>query len=129
MKNNIVEALKAFSKTHLIIIAGFIALSICFMNPILDGKVLSQNDMTQYQGIKNELKKYHEESGEYSQWTNSQFNGMPAFHVGPTGARQTVFSHISRALRLGFSYNSPISTLLLYLFCFYILMQSLRLSP
>lgn len=129
MKNNIVEALKAFSKTHLIIIAGFIALSIGFMNPILDGKVLSQNDMTQYQGIKNELKKYHEESGEYSQWTNSQFNGMPAFHVGPTGARQTVFSHISRALRLGFSYNSPISTLLLYLFCFYILMQSLRLSP
>jgi Bacterial membrane protein YfhO len=129
MKNAIIEALKTFSRTHLIIIAGFVVLSVAYMSPILDGKVLSQSDMTQYQGIKQELSKYHEETGEFSQWTNSQFNGMPAFHVGPTGARQTVFSYISKVLRLGLSYNSPISTLLLYLLCFYILMLSLRLSP
>jgi hypothetical protein len=129
MKNALIEALKSFSRTHLIIIAGFVALALAYMNPILDGKMLSQNDMTQYQGIKQELKNYHEETGEYSQWTNSQFSGMPAFHVGPTGAKKTIFSHISRVFRLGISYNSPISTLLLYLFCFYILMLSLRLSP
>jgi hypothetical protein len=129
MKNAIIEALKTFSKTHLIIILGFVALSVAFMSPILDGRVLSQNDMTQYQGIKHELATYHEETGEYSQWTNSQFNGMPGFHVGPTGARPTVFSYISKVLRLGLSYNSPISTLFLYLLCFYILMLSLRLSP
>jgi len=129
MKKAVIEAIKTFSRTHLIIIAGFVVLAMAYMSPILDGKVLSQSDMTQYQGIKQELKQYHEETGEYSQWTNSQFNGMPAFHVGPTGARQTVFSHISRTLRLGISYNSPISTLLLYLFCFYILLLSLRLSP
>jgi len=129
MKTALIEALKSFSRTHLIIIAGFVALALAYMNPILDGKVLSQSDMSQYHGIKQELKKYHEETGEYSQWTNSQFSGMPAFHVGPTGAKQTIFSHISKVLRLGLSYNSPISTLLLYLFCFYILMLSLRLSP
>lgn len=129
MKKALIEALKTFSKTHLIIIVGFVALSVAYMSPILDGRVLSQNDMTQYSGIKHELATYHEETGEYSQWTNSQFNGMPSFHVGPTGARQTVFSYISKVLRLGFSYNSPISTLLLYLLCFYILMLSLRLNP
>jgi len=129
MKKALIETLKKFSKTHLIIIAGFLALTVAYMSPVLDGKVLSQSDVTQYLGIKQELTKYHEETGEYSQWTNSQFNGMPAFHVGPTGARQTVFSYISKTLRLGFSYGSPIATLFLYLICFYILMLSLGLSP
>jgi hypothetical protein len=96
MKNAIIEALKTFSKTHLIIIVGFLALAMAYMSPVLDGKVLSQHDMTQYEGMKQELVKYHEETGEYSQWSNSLFGGMPAFHVGPSGKVFNVFSRIIR---------------------------------
>ena len=101
MKN----ALITFSKTHLIILAGFVALAIAYMSPILDGKVLSQHDMTQVEGMKQELKQFHEETGEYSQWTNSMYAGMPAFLVGPTGAKTTVFRELGRAFRFGLNYG------------------------
>jgi len=129
MKNAIIEALKTFSKTHLIIIAGFLVLSMAYMSPILDGKVLSQHDMTQYDGMKQELVKYHEKTGEYSQWTNSLFSGMPAFHVGPTGAKKTIFGELSRAVRFWLKTINPIGILFVYLICFYVLLLTLRISP
>ena len=126
---DIKKVLLKFSRTHLIIILGFIVISLVYLSPIIDGKVLQQSDMTQVAGMSQELKQYHEETGEYAQWTNSMFSGMPAFHVGPTGAKKTVFSYLSKILRFGISFNSPFSNFFIYLICFYVLMLSLRLSP
>ncbi len=129
MKNAIIEALKTFSKTHLIILLGFLALAMAYMSPVLDGKVLSQHDMTQFKGVKQELTEYQEKTGESSQWTNSLFSGMPSFHVGPTGAKTTLFREIARVTRLGAASTNPIAIMLAYLVCFYILLLTLRLSP
>ena len=129
MKKALINSLISFSKTHLIILAGFLALTLAYMSPMLDGKVLSQHDMTQVEGMKHELQQFHEETGEYSQWTNSMFAGMPAFHVGPSGAKTTVFREISRVLRLGMNFSSPIANFFIYLLCFYVLLLALRLSP
>jgi hypothetical protein len=123
------KALIQFSKTHLIIILGFLALTMAYMSPILDGKVLSQSDMTQVAGMKQELQQFHEETGEYSQWTNSMFAGMPAFHVGPTGMKQTVFTILARILRFGMNFSNPIANFFIYLLCFYVLLLALRVSP
>ena len=101
MKETLIASLKTFSRTHLIILLGFLALATAYMSPILDGKVLSQHDMTQFEGVRQELTEFEEETGESSQWTNSQFSGMPAFHVGPTGAKTTLFREAARVLRLG----------------------------
>jgi len=129
MKKALIESLISFSKTHLVIIVGFLALAMAYMSPILDGKVLSQHDMTQYDGMKQELVKYHEETGEHSQWTNALFGGMPAFHVGPTGAKRTFFGELSRAVRFWLKTVNPIAILFVYLICFYVLLLSLRVSP
>jgi len=129
MKNTLLESLAKFAKSHLIILLGFFALALAYMSPILDGKVLSQHDMTQFVGVKQELTAYEEETGESSQWTNSQFSGMPAFHVGPAGAKTTLFREIARVLRLGVDMTNPIAIMLAYLLCFYILLLTLRLSP
>lgn len=129
MKNALIEALKKFSKTHLIILVGFLALSVAYMSPVLDGMVLSQHDMTQHEGMKQELKKYHEETGEYSQWTNSLFGGMPSFHVGPNGGKTTFFRELSKVGRLGARTINPVAILFTYLICFYFLLLTLRLSP
>jgi hypothetical protein len=123
------EALITFARTHLIILIGFLAMALAYMSPMLDGKVLSQSDMTNVAGMSRELKQFHEQTGEYSQWTNSMFSGMPAFHVGPTGAKTTIFKELGRILRLGFSFNSPIANFFVYLLCFYVLLIALRLSP
>ena len=129
MKNALIESLTKFAKSHLIILLGFLALALAYMSPVLDGKVLSQHDMTQFEGMKQELTAYQEETGESSQWTNSQFSGMPAFHVGPTGARTTTFRELSKVMRLGAGMSNPIAILFTYLFCFYILLLTLRISP
>jgi len=129
MKNALIESLTKFAKSHLIILLGFLALAAAYMSPVLDGKVLSQHDMTQFEGVRQELTAYQEETGESSQWTNSQFSGMPSFHVGPTGARTTIFREIAKVTRFGAGSNHPIAILFAYLICFYILLLTLRLSP
>ena len=129
MKKAVIASLASFSRTHLIIILGFLALAIAYMNPVLNGKVLSQHDMTQFNGMKNELEKFHEETGEYSQWTNSIFGGMPAFHVGPAGEKTTVFRELAKVVRLWMSYRSPVAILFVTLLCFYVLLIALGVSP
>ena len=129
MRNALIVSLTKFAKSHLIILLGFLALALAYMSPVLDGKVLSQHDMTQFEGVRQELTSYEEESGESSQWTNSQFSGMPSFHVGPTGARTTVFREIAKVTRFGAGMSNPIAILFAYLACFYILLLTLRLSP
>ena len=75
MKQKLID----FSKTHLIIIFSFILLSLAYFSPVLEGKVLNQSDMVNASGMSHELEQYHEETGEYAQWTNSMFGGMPPF--------------------------------------------------
>ena len=129
MRNALIVSLTKFAKSHLIILLAFLALALAYMSPVLDGKVLSQHDMTQFEGVRQELTIYEEESGESSQWTNSQFSGMPSFHVGPTGARTTVFREIAKVTRFGAGMSNPIAILFAYLACFYILLLTLRISP
>ena len=129
MKKALIDSLISFSKTHLLILIGFLALAMAYMSPVLDGKVLSQHDMTQFTGVKQELMEYHEKTGEYSQWTNSLFSGMPSFHVGPTGAKSTVFGELTKNIRLRTSSINPIGILFVYLICFYVLLLTLRVSP
>jgi len=129
MKDTLIEALTKIAKTHLVILLGFLALGMAYMSPVLDGKVLSQHDMTQFDGVRQELTAYEEETGESSQWTNSLFSGMPSFHVGPTGAKTTVFREIASLMRFGAGMSNPIVILFTYLVCFYILLLTLRVSP
>lgn len=128
MKKALIDSLVRFSRTHLIILAGFLALALIYMSPVLDGKVLSQHDMTQFEGIRQELSKYHEETGDYSQWTNSVFAGMPGFHVGPSGKAINVFTVFSKGSRLWITFRNPIAILFVYMICFYVLLLSLRMN-
>ena len=118
-----------FAKTHLVIIAAFLALSIVYFSPALEGKVLNQSDMVHASGMSQELIEYHEETGEYAQWTNAMFGGMPAFHMGPHGKKTTVFGYIGMILRFGMGYSNPIAIFFMYLLGFYALLLSVRLKP
>ena len=122
------KALLDFSKTHLVVILAFIGISMAYFNPLMEGKVLQQSDMTQVQGMSRELTEFHEETGEYSQWTNSMFSGMPAFHVGTTGAKRTIYSYLAQIMRFGSTFISPFGIFMLLLLGFYILLLSMRLN-
>ncbi|MBO7510935.1 MAG: hypothetical protein J6T35_07105, partial [Bacteroidales bacterium] len=60
------------------VILFFIALSYLFVPEVLDGKVLNQSDISQWQGMSREVHDWNKEHpGDKTLWTGSMFGGMP----------------------------------------------------
>ena len=55
----------------------FFVLILVYFYPAFEGKVLQQGDITQFQGMSQELTEYGKPSG----WTGSMFSGMPSYHI------------------------------------------------
>ena len=49
---------------HVLIIAGFLLVSVFFSYPILQGKVLEQHDIVSWMGMSHEAKTWHDKTGE-----------------------------------------------------------------
>ena len=64
---------------HLIIILGFILISLLYFNPVLQGKQIFQSDIMQYIGMAKQQNEFRAETGEETYWTNSAFGGMPTY--------------------------------------------------
>ncbi len=111
---------------YLITVLGFIAISVIYFNPILEGKDLPQMDNSHGIGASNELIQYEKESGERAQWTNSMFGGMPAYQI-KGDASANIFNKISHTIDLGLPYTT-MAILFLYLMGFYLLLLSLKID-
>jgi len=94
-----------------------------FYYPALQGKVLEQSDIIQYNGmahLRNELRA----AGEESYYTQNAFGGMPTYQLGAQYAYQGIKT-IDRLIRF---LPRPIDYLFLYLISFYILLSSLKID-
>ncbi|PTM04919.1 MAG: hypothetical protein DA439_05465 [Bacteroidetes bacterium] len=112
-----------FFKTHGVALLFFLLLSCVFYYPALQGKVLEQTDIIQYNGmahLRNELRA----AGEESYYTQNAFGGMPTYQLGAQYAYQGVKT-IDRLIRF---LPRPIDYLFLYLISFYILLSSLKID-
>ena len=77
-------------KGHLFAVILFAALALLYNYPVLSGKGLRMEDMTQVQGMAKELQDVKAKTGYYPLWTNSLFGGMPAYQI----AMETPYSLI-----------------------------------
>jgi len=114
------ESLKKDLPIHILIILGFIIVSLAYSYPVLNGKTLAQNDMIQAEGATQELKKYKEKTGKYPLWTNSMFSGMPTYQVY-LDFPMSLTVHVGRF----FSYQmlpSPANIIFVYLLGAYLMM-------
>ena len=68
--------------THIGIIVGFAAMLFVYFSPLTSGKVIKQHDITQFNGQAREVRDFYKETGDHTTWTNVQFSGMPAYHMG-----------------------------------------------
>lgn len=68
-------------RPHVFAIVGFVVLSLVYFSPLLEGRKLVMHDIVQSESAAKELKDYHDKTGEWSNWTNSMFGGMPAFMI------------------------------------------------
>lgn len=71
--------------SHVVAIVIFIAITVIYFGPLVDGKTLPQGDVKQYQGASKEIRDYYNNEGESSTWTGSMFSGMPSYQIAVFG--------------------------------------------
>lgn len=62
---------------HVVAVCVFLLLTLVYFSPVLEGKDIKQDDAIGSMGWGKDARDYHEETGEYSYWSNSMFSGMP----------------------------------------------------
>ncbi len=112
---------------YLAALVTFLVITLVFFGPmLLDGKVLPQGDINQYDGMSKEIKDYREQHHAEPLWTNSMFGGMPAFQISTIYSGNLV-QYVEKALGIGL----PEYTGYLFIAClgFYLLLLVLRVNP
>ncbi|MEM9823372.1 MAG: hypothetical protein AAF985_19980, partial [Bacteroidota bacterium] len=103
------------------------ALSFLFFLPYFQGKVLTQSDNVRARGMQAEITKYRASEGEIPLWTNSMFGGMPSYQIQmPSGGNQ--IRHPYSLIFFKQSLTKPQFVVLAAMFCFYLLMITLKVD-
>lgn len=111
---------------HLIAIGIFLVVALIYCRPALEGKVLQQSDIIQWQGMSKDAFNYREKhDGNFPLWINNMFSGMPSFQVAAT-YNNMLPSYIISILSLYLP--KPVHFFFLACICFYFLLQVLRVN-
>ncbi len=108
---------------HFLIVLGFALAALIFYAPLLEGKVLMQSDIQQYEGMARQLKAERAATGEEIYWIDNAFGGMPTYQLG---ARYPV-DFLSPFYKLIRILPRPAHILFLYFFSAYLLLLVLRI--
>ncbi|SEQ47078.1 membrane protein YfhO [Hyunsoonleella jejuensis] len=109
---------------HLLVLLGFVVISLAYFNPVLQGKQIYQSDIVQYIGMSKQQKDFKAKTGEETYWTNSAFAGMPTYQLGARYPHNYI-KKLDLTLRF---LPRPADYLFLYLLSFYILLLVLKVD-
>lgn len=110
--------------THFFVLVFFIVAALAYFHPVLQGKVILQSDIVQYNGMAKEQTDFKNKTGEEPYWTNSAFGGMPTYQLGANYPHNYV-KKLDRLIRF---LPRPADYLFLYLLGFYILLCCLKVD-
>lgn len=111
---------------HAVAILALLLLSIIYCRPAMNGKILSQSDNVQWQGMAKEAMDYKQAHGITPLWTTSMFGGMPTYQIALETPYDFV-NYIPAILTLGLP--KPVNVLFLSALCFYLLCITLGANP
>lgn len=109
---------------HLLVLIGFVVISLLYFNPVLKGKQIFQSDIMQYIGMSKQQTDFRTQTGEETYWTNSAFGGMPTYQLGAKYPHNYI-KKLDLTLRF---LPRPADYLFLYLLSFYILLLVLKVD-
>jgi len=118
-----IRSFKAFLP-HILVVFGFIIISLAYFSPVLQGKEIFQSDIVQYTGMAKQQNDFRAETGEESYWTDAAFGGMPTYQLGAHYPHNYI-KKIDSVLRF---LPRPADYLFLYFIGFYILLLVLKLD-
>lgn len=109
---------------HILVILGFVAVSIAYFSPVLQGKQIFQSDIMQYIGMSKQQNDFRKATGEETYWTNGAFAGMPTYQLGAKYPHNYI-KKLDSALRF---LPRPADYLFLYFLGFYALLLVLKVD-
>lgn len=95
-----------------------------YFSPVLSGKQIKQNDITQFIGMSKQVKDYRTQKGEEPYWLANAFSGMPAYQVSAYYPNDFV-RYIDKAIRF---LPRPADYLFLYFLGFFLLLTALKVD-
>jgi hypothetical protein len=108
---------------HAIAVILFLVVTMVYFSPLLEGKVLSQHDVEQFQGSAKEISDYYYNEGKTSAWTNSMFSGMPAYQIGVYGGSPNFLDYLEKPFKaLGSTTAGPVFAGMLMAYILFCLM-------
>ena len=110
---------------HLLVLIGFILVSLIYFYPVLQGNKIFQSDIVQYTGMAKEQNDFRKENNTEPYWTNSAFGGMPTYQLGANYPNDFI-GKLDDALRF---LPRPADYLFLYFLGFYGLLLVFRVDP
>ncbi|RYY55798.1 MAG: hypothetical protein EOO09_09055 [Chitinophagaceae bacterium] len=111
---------------HVIAIVLFLVIAVIYCRPSIEGKVLQQHDITQWEGAIHQSQEFMAKHGHMPLWTNSMFGGMPTFQIG-VDYNNIIPGIVHNVLTLGLP--APAQFFFLASICFYFLCVVLRVNP
>ncbi len=118
--------IRSFKKflPHILVVFGFIIISLAYFSPVLQGKEIFQSDIVQYTGMAKQQNDFRAKTGEEPYWTDAAFGGMPTYQLGAHYPHNYI-KKIDSILRF---LPRPADYLFLYFIGFYILLLVLKLD-
>jgi len=111
---------------YVVAVVVFLAITLVYFSPLLEGKKLKQHDIAMFKGMSKEIADFRQQTGEEPLWTNSMFGGMPAWQIS-VQYKDNLVRYVDKILTLGLP--SPVNLVFLYFLGFFILMLVLRINP
>lgn len=112
---------------HITALLFFIALSIVYFYPLLEGYKLKQGDIEKHKAMAHEIKSHQEKYGNRILWSGNMFAGMPSYLTSTVKFDGNIARFINAVYHLWLPH--PASTLFAYFLGFYILLLCLRVNP
>ncbi|PWI29647.1 hypothetical protein DI383_10535 [Flavobacteriaceae bacterium LYZ1037] len=109
---------------HILVLLGFVFISLAYFSPVLKGKAIYQSDIVHYIGMSKQQTDFKQTTGEETYWTNSAFGGMPTYQLGAHYPNNFI-KKLDLTLRF---LPRPADYLFLYFLGFYILLLVLKVD-
>jgi len=115
---------------YLAALVVFVAIACIYCAPSLQGLVVNAGDTSHYKGAVQEVKQYHEQTGDYSFWTGSMFSGMPNYQIGGGHYKSaTLLKPLKRIALAGHRQGATPAILIVYFISFFILLRAFKVNP
>lgn len=111
---------------YFVAVIVFLAITLMFFAPLLEGKKLQQGDIRNFSGMAKEIVDFRAKTGQEPLWTNSMFGGMPAYQIS-VQYPANLMKKVDSILRLGLP--GPAGLLFISFLGFFILLLVLKVDP